>query len=79
VEEKLFGLDLRTDGIEILLRDGRYFVRYDAGAHQVAWRQDQVTEQEAKKIQSGSRGVSEVLSDLQHRLGLDAFKSNWNP
>ena len=79
MEEKLFELNLDKDCLEIVLRDGQYFVRYDAGSQQVVWREDQISEAEAFKINSSKTGENEVLVNLQRRLGLDAYISNWTP
>lgn len=79
VEEKLFGLELSTDGLELVRRGGHYFVRYDAGAHQTAWREDEISEQDAMSIGAGRAGEYEVIIRLQRRLGLDANTSNWVP
>jgi hypothetical protein len=45
----------------------------------MAWREDEITEDEAKKIASGRAGEYEVIIGLQRRLGLDAYHSNWIP
>lgn len=79
VEEKLFGLELDTDYLEVVRRGNRYFVRYDAGAHQMAWREDEITEQDAMRVGSGKVGEYDVIARLQRRLGLDANTSNWTP
>jgi hypothetical protein len=78
-EEKLFGLELKTDYMEVVRRQGRYFVRYDAGAHQPVWREDEINEQDAVTIGSGGPGEYDVLLRLQRRLGLQAYTSNWQP
>lgn len=79
MEEKLFGLELQRDCLEVVKRDGRYYVRYDAGAQQMAWREDEITEKVAQEIASGRAGEYEVIIGLQRRLGPDAYKSNWTP
>jgi hypothetical protein len=79
MEEKQFGLELQRDCLEVVKRDGRYYVRYDAGSQQMVWREDEITEDEAKKIASGRTGEYEVIIGLQRRLGLDAYTSNWTP
>lgn len=78
VAEKLFDLELDKDNLEVVRRGDRYFVRYDAGAHQMAWR-DEISEQDAMNIGSGKAGEYEVIVRLQTRLGLDAHTSNWRP
>ncbi|MGO4391285.1 hypothetical protein AB4Z46_08020 [Variovorax sp. M-6] len=78
-EEKLFGLELRKDYLEVIRRGDRFFVRYDAGAQQMAWREDEISEQEAMSIGSGRAGEYDVIVCLQRRLRLDANTSNWLP
>jgi hypothetical protein len=79
VEEKLFGLELDTDNLEVVRRGDRYFVRYDAGAHQNMWREDEISEPDAMSIGSGRPGEYDVIVRLQRRLGLGAYTSNWMP
>ena len=79
MEEKLFNLHLSTDNLEVVLRNGDYFVRYDAGSQQMVWREDKISAEEALKIESGKTGEYEVIMNLQRRLGLDAYISNWTP
>lgn len=69
----------RWADVELIQSGDRYFVRYDAGSHQVVMREDEVTESEAHKIQSGTDGVTAVLFSLQRRLiaqGVDPYASN---
>ena len=79
MEEKLFGLTIEKDYLEVVKRDGRYYVRYDAGSHQPIWREDEISADEAEKIGSGRSAEQDVLIALQKRLGVDAYKSNWTP
>lgn len=79
MEEKVYG-DLDTEGIEVVLRDERFFVRYDAGAHQVAWREDEITKADLGRIAQGEGAVHSLLLELQKRLemsGADPYLSNW--
>jgi hypothetical protein len=79
VDQKLFGLELDKGNLEVVRRGDRYFVRYDAGAHQMAWREDEINEQDAMTVGSGEAGEYDVIVRLQTRLGLDAGTSNWQP
>lgn len=79
MEEKLFGFELRRDSLEVVRRDGRYYVRYDAGGQQMAWREDEISEEEANRIASGRSGEYEVIVGIQRRLGPEAYRSNWTP
>ena len=77
-EKKIYALN----GMEIVSRGDAYFVRYDAGAHQVYWREDQISREELEQIKSGKTGQYDVFLALQKRiisLGEDPYKSNWIP
>ncbi len=52
MEENVIG-DLTAQGLEVVRRDGRYFVRCDAGVHQVAWREVELTEEEFGRFRLG--------------------------
>lgn len=65
--------------LQLIQADKRYFVRYDAGAHQVVMREDEITEEEARQIQAGTDAMAAVLFSLQRRLiaqGIDPYVSN---
>jgi hypothetical protein len=73
---------LSLDGLEVVERDGRYFIRYDAGAHQVAWREDEISFEELAQMRSSRPGEYQIVTALQRRLqerGVDPFKQNWEP
>lgn len=73
---------LANEGLEVVRRDGRCFVRYDAGAHQVAWREDEISENELAAIKSGQQGERRAIFSLQERLsaaGVNPYESNWKP
>jgi hypothetical protein len=81
MEEVVFG-SLDSEGLEIVSRDGRYFVRYDAGTHNVAWREDEITELEADSIRGGRAAEHEAMLGLQKRLeatGVNPYEQNWAP
>jgi len=81
MEEIVFG-SLSSEGLEIVSRDGLYFVRYDAGAHNVAWREDEISELEVASIRSGKAAEYEAIVALQRRLetaGINPFEQNWVP
>ena len=42
--------NLQEIGVEVVEREGRLFIRYDAGAHQVAWREDEIDTDEFEGI-----------------------------
>lgn len=81
MEEVVFG-SLDSEGLEIVSRDGLYFVRYDAGAHVVAWREDEISELEVDSIRSGRATEHEAILTLQRRLeaaGINPYVQNWIP
>lgn len=68
------------DGDIQIYRDGqKYFVRYDAGAHQVVMREDEISAEEANRMMVDPAEISIVLFDLQRRLemsGHNPYRSN---
>lgn len=81
MERAIFG-NLSSEGLEIVFRDDSYFVRYDAGAHQATWREDEISELEAMTIRSDRTAERETILALQRRLvaaGIDPYKQNWSP
>lgn len=66
--------------LEIWQEGNRYFAVYDAGAHQVTMRKDEITEDEAKLACTGNEGATKMLFALQKRLveqGENPYISNW--
>jgi hypothetical protein len=66
-------------GIEIFQEDSRFFVRYDAGAHMVVPRLDEISKDEAGLAMTGPAAAERVLLSLQKRLqaaGIDPYKTN---
>lgn len=81
MEEVVFG-NLDSEGLEIVSRDGLYFVRYDAGSHNVAWREDEISELEVTAIRSGRAAEHGAILALQRRLvgaGVNPYEQNWSP
>lgn len=67
------------DGVAVLKDGSKYYVRYDAGAHQIAIREDEVSEDEARQVMAGTAKATQVLFAVQRRLtaaGLDPYVSN---
>ncbi|WP_175649947.1 hypothetical protein [Pseudomonas sp. Marseille-P9899] len=65
--------------MEIWARGDRFFVRYDAGAHQVVMREDEISDQEAIEGSSSEDAAAKLLFDLQKRLiraGVNPYESN---
>lgn len=67
------------ENLSVFKRLGRFFIRYDAGSHQVEIREDEISENEAEIAASSEGGATKVLFALQKRLldkGVDPYKSN---
>lgn len=65
--------------MEIWARGDRFFVRYDAGSHQVAMREDELSELEAREASLSTEAAMKMLFALQKRLiqaGIDPYVSN---
>lgn len=71
-----------SQGLEVANRDGRLYVRLDAGSHMIQWREDEITESEFGRIIEGGASCTRALLDIQQRLlasGVDVHRSNWSP
>lgn len=67
------------DGVAVLKDGSKYYVRYDAGAHQIAIREDEISEHEARQVMTGTAEAMQVLFAIQRRLtaaGIDPYASN---
>lgn len=71
---------VHEDGDLVIIKDGaKFFIRYDAGSHQVAIREDEISEQEALQVKKGEAEATQVLFALQKRLtlsGVNPYVSN---
>ena len=67
MEEIVFG-SLESEGLQIVSRGGLYFVRYDAGSHNVAWREDEISEREVASSRSDKAAEHQAILRLQERL-----------
>lgn len=68
-----------SDGVELFKDGAKYYIRYDAGSHQIAIREDEISEDEAKRVMVSSSEATRVLFALQERLtrqGIDSYVSN---
>ena len=73
---------LNGEGLEVVERAGKLYVRYDAGGIAIAWREDEITREDLEKIRSGPDGEYWTIIDLQRRLiarGEDPHRQNWSP
>ena len=57
----------------------QYFVHYDADPPRNAWREDELSEDDAYSFGSSKLGAYQVLAGLRQRLGAQAQRSNWTP
>ena len=81
METLVYG-SLKNEGLEVVRRDDRLFLRCNAGAHTIEWREDEISEDEFQRVVAGGASCNRVLLEIQRRLiarDIDAFKSNWNP
>jgi hypothetical protein len=72
----------RYNCLDVVRRDGRLFVHYDAGGHLILWREDEITEQEFQRLIAGPESMTKVMLEIQARLiaqGIDPYRSNWTP
>ena len=54
-------------GIEVRRRDGRFFIRYDAGKVAVQMREDEISEEEFLSVQQSEKDAYGVLLRVQQR------------
>lgn len=67
------------NNIKIFKVGNRYYIEYDAGAHQIAIREDEISEDEANIIINDESKLMTVLFAIQKRLiarGEKPYKSN---
>jgi hypothetical protein len=80
--EKVILGSLENEGFEVVLRGGRHYVRYDAGTHMVALREDEISESELGTFSKGGDFVTQALFSIQHRIkqaGGNPYEQNWAP
>ncbi len=81
METVVYG-DLKTQGLEVVARDSKLYARYDAGTHQIAWREDELTKEEFQRLKQGEAAERAVIIALQARIaaaGADPYRQNWMP
>ena len=81
-EMKMKSVARWADGTEVVERDGRFFIRYDAGSHQVTWREDELSAGDLDVVRLNPEGVGIALRAIQKRLlaaGVDPYRANWTP
>lgn len=57
-----------SDGLLTAKNGDHFYIKYDAGAHQIVIREDEITEEEARRIMSSPAEATKVLFELQQRL-----------
>jgi len=65
--------------LQVIQRGDKYFARYDAGAHQIVMREDEISPNEASHLQLGKDEMNQTLFAIQKRLiatGVDPYVSN---
>ena len=75
MQEKIYD----KDNLIIFKRGTHYILRYDAGAHQIAIREDEISKEEVDLIMKSEKDATNVLFALQERLensGIKPYKSN---
>jgi len=81
MEKVLYG-EISQGSIQIVDRNSKLYIRYDAGAHQISWREDEITHQDFTQIVKSETNIESVLLKVQNRListGVKPYISNWNP
>ena len=81
METRVFG-NLVNEALEVVQRNGHYFLRYDAGTQQMAWREDELSVAEFEQLRQGRPGEYSVILELQRRIrarGEDPHVQNWSP
>ena len=81
METRVFG-NLANEALEVVQRNGHYFLRYDAGTQQMAWREDELSLAEFEQLRQGRPGEYSVILELQRLIrarGEDPNVQNWNP
>ncbi|PKM73131.1 MAG: hypothetical protein CVU91_06075 [Firmicutes bacterium HGW-Firmicutes-16] len=48
-------------GVEIILKDGRYYIRYDAGRIAIIYDEIEITKEEAERAQQGPQNAMEII------------------
>lgn len=75
MDEKIYELA----DLEVWNRNGHFFVRYDAGAHQIVMREDEISKADALHALKAPQETNDVLLKLQKHLfenGVDSYVSN---
>lgn len=69
----------KLNDLEIWKKSERFFIRYDAGSHQIVMREDEISADEANQVIQSNEAATKILFDLQKRLiknGINPYKPN---
>jgi hypothetical protein len=69
----------KDDGVMVSSENGKYHIQYNAGSHQIAMRQDEISKDDAESIAADAAVIEDILFALQMRLiaqGIDPYTSN---
>jgi YD repeat-containing protein len=78
-EDEMSQVIFDADGLVVSKVSAKFYVKYDAGAHQIAMREDEISEEDARRVMAGPAEATKVLFELQDRLlraGIDPYGSN---
>lgn len=64
------------NGVKLIEKSGVFYLRYDAGSHQVEIREDIVSPVDAEKIKSGEL---KLINQILIRIQTELLNSNINP
>jgi hypothetical protein len=70
----------KLNSLEVVREGNKFFAIYDAGAHIIIMRKDEISSDDAKLAQKGISGAIEMLFKLQRRLkseGYNPSESNY--
>lgn len=65
--------------LQVYEKEGKFYLRYDAGSHQISMREDEISPDEAEQIMRDPESATKVLFNIQKRLtlaGVKPFVSN---
>lgn len=68
-----------TDGLVVSKVGAKFYVKYDMRAYQIAMQEDEISEEEARRVMVGQAEATKVLFELQDRLpraGMGPYVSN---
>lgn len=64
------------NGVKLIEKSGGFYLRYDAGSHQVEIREDMLSDLDAEKIKTGE---PELINQILMKIQAELLKANINP